>query len=182
MRGVISGVDKHLADACNIIIDPDSNVVADDLFIYCFNNLELQRKAISASTFEPFETLLPSDEPGTWIEYAKGNLYWGRFQSVAGKVSIFHRNPDPAELPELVITLASVGSAVKKMKLCDYSNLGAGVNGLAVLLNDGNLYRCNLTDSNVVLAATGISDFAVQTVYPLAGDPQTTIYASRGTT
>src|SRR5438046_1507165 len=47
VRGVVAGTDINLARACDIIIDPNSNVSHDDLFIYCFNQQQLQRKAFS---------------------------------------------------------------------------------------------------------------------------------------
>src|SRR5262249_4077790 len=67
-----------------------------------------------------------------------------------------------------------------KMKPFTYVNSGGTrIEALAVLLTNGNLYRCNITAGTTALFATGVSDFAVHTVATLLSGT-TRIYASIG--
>src|SRR5688572_9039094 len=177
---------KNVARSCNILQSQiANNVVRNDVVAYFFGNNQLQYKVVGVAENVPPLSLtaappLPSGQLGAYLEYHNDILYWSRFRAVDQMVFIWRMMPSE-ESPDFVGSING-GAEIKKMKYFTYTDANENtIEALAVLLDNGRLYRFRLDNAGYTQLASGVSDFAIHTVLqPLLGPPITTLYVSKG--
>jgi hypothetical protein len=182
-----TGSTKNLARSCSIMQAESDTPVADGSYVYFFSNSQLQRKALnalegSASTpfpTPPFSPTLPAAQRGAFLELADGALWFGRYNGVSGSLDLFRIPTDGSGNAESIASISGANAAIRKMQWFQYRDARGGtLTALAVMLENGRLYRVRITGTATLLA-TGVIDFAIHTRFTLS-DSTTSIYAAKG--
>lgn len=181
---------RTLLAGCELLQHPHSNVVRDQSWVYYFYNRSLRRKYIGAPLADegtpipaPFTfPVLNAGELGANLELVNNTLYWGSYSPGANRLDVRGMNTDGTEASTFG-SINSAGGPVAKLKWLQYrltvGRFTVTRSALATLLENGRLYRFDVSDGSSTLMATGISDFAVHRVRPLLSTDYTTyVYAA----
>ena len=184
---VTSGTPQLLSDSCEILDAEGANAIQDGTYAYFFSDRILRRKSLGSRAIDPFTTvpmpftipILPSDQGASYVEITGSTVYWGRYTSGNGQLTIYRAVPS-AGTATFVGFINGAGAPIDKMVKYSFPNVIGNSGGLAILLTNGNLWNFDLNDNSSALVASSVTDFVVHSHYTLFPLSVTSLYAAVG--
>jgi hypothetical protein len=177
-------------ESCGLLSSKFSNVATDGYrnFYYFDSGGQLVTKSFNETSNTPATPLLtapplPSQDPGSYVEYYDNTLFWARYEN-----SYSHLYSMPEDGSQSPTQLESVQGMIKKIKGFAFSDGEGGTVKAIAYLTDEGLLRRRLIDppGTIVLLPKGMppitncNDFDVYTHSDPNHGPLTWIYAATG--
>jgi hypothetical protein len=183
------GWQKNLARDCAILASGGANAVADGSYAYFFRAGQLHKKALNAAesagstaiATPPFSPTLPAGQSATFVEMADDDFVFARYQNATEVLTLHRLRMDGTANVQTLTQINGAGANVKKLQSFEYrdSDTGDTISAVAILLENGKLYRYRPRSLGATLLAVGVADFAIHTRWLLT-TPTTSIYAAIG--